>query len=210
MRIAQGIVAVLLASALVSWSGPLRAQSVKGREMLGVRVGGLATSGAFKTEFGGGSEIELHFTHGLAKWLGVDMALSSHNFGAAKNQDKNLAFFDRTDVNLQMFSISAGIVLFKTMHGRYTPTVEAGPGLYSVNTILPVGFYEARKTDNHLGLYGGIGVLVKVANTVSLNANAKYHAVFVGTEADDTVHFYTGESTARFLQIAVGIMITSG
>jgi len=177
--------------------------------MLGVRVGGLATGGAFNENFGGGSEIELHFVHGIADRLGVDVSLSSHNFGASKNEEKNLAFFDRTDVNLQMFSLTVGVILLGTIHGRYTPTIEAGPGLYSVNTILPIGFYEAQKTDNHLGLYAGIGLLVRVARTLSLNANAKYHAVFVGTEPDDTVYFYTGESTARFLQISVGVMISS-
>ncbi|MCX5754415.1 MAG: outer membrane beta-barrel protein [Candidatus Krumholzibacteria bacterium] len=209
MKIARSIVAALLVAFVVSWSGPLAAQNIKGREMLGIRVGGVATSGSFNAEFGGGSEIELHFIHGLAKWLGVDVSLSSHNFGPSKNEDKNLAFFDRTNVNVQMFSISAGMILLGTVHGRYTPTFEVGPGLYSVNAILPRGFYEAQKTDNHLGMYGGIGVLIRVADTVSLNANVKYHAVFVGTEPEDTVHYYTGESTARFFQIAVGIMIAS-
>ena len=209
MKIAHGIVAASLLAFAVSCGGSLQAQDIKGHEMLGIRVGGLATSGAFNAEFGGGSEIELHFIHGLADWLGVDVSLSSHNFGASKNEEKNLEFFDRTNVNLQMFSVTAGMIFLRTARGRYTPTIEAGPGLYSVNTILPVGFYEAQKTDNHLGIYGGIGVLVRVARTVSLNANAKYHAVFVGTEPDDTVHFYTGESTARFLQISVGVMISS-
>ncbi len=209
MKIARIIIAASLFAFAVSCGGSLQAQSIRGREMLGVRVGGLATSGAFKAEFGGGSEIELHFIHGIADWLGVDVSLSSHNFGASKNEEKNLEFFDRTNVNLQMFSLTAGMIILATTHGRYTPTVEAGPGLYSVNTILPIGFYEAQKTDNHLGIYGGIGLLVRVARTVSLNANAKYHAVFVGTEPDDTVHFYTGESTARFLQITVGVMISS-
>lgn len=209
MKVVQGIVAASLFVFVVSCGGSLQAQNIKGREMLGVRVGGLATSGAFNAEFGGGSEIELHFIHGITNWLGVDVSLSSHNFGASKNEEKNLEFFDRTNVNLQMFSVTAGMIFLRTARGRYTPTIEAGPGLYSVNTILPVGFYEAQKTDNHLGVYGGLGVLVRVARTVSLNANAKYHAVFVGTEPDDTVHFYTGESTARFLQISVGIMISS-
>jgi hypothetical protein len=209
MKTAQGIVAASLIAFVVFCGGSLRAQNIKGRELLGVRVGGLATSGAFNEEFGGGSEIELHFIHGISNRLGVDVSLSSHNFGASKNRDKNLEFFDRTDVNLQVFSITAGMIFLKTVHGRYTPTIEAGPGIYSVNTILPVGFYEAQKTDNHLGVYGGIGVLVRVAHTVSLNANAKYHAVFVGTKSDDTVHFYTGESSAGFLQISVGIMINS-
>jgi hypothetical protein len=113
-------------------------------------------------------------------------------------------------VNLQIFSLSAGMVLYKTLHGRYMPTIEAGPGFYSVNTVLPVGFYEAQKTDNHFGVYGGIGLLFRLANTVSLDANAKYHAVFVGTEPEDTVHFYTGESTIHFFQITVGVMIATG
>jgi hypothetical protein len=108
-----------------------------------------------------------------------------------------------------MFSLTAAMILFRTVNGRYTPTFEAGPGLYSVNTILPAGFYETRFTDNHLGVYTGIGVLFRVANTVLLNANVKYHAVFVGTEPDDTVHYYTGESTTRFLQISVGVMIST-
>ncbi|MFA4947451.1 MAG: outer membrane beta-barrel protein [Candidatus Krumholzibacteriia bacterium] len=209
MKTAQGIAAASLVAFVISLSGPLPAQSIKGREMLGVRIGGLATSGAFNTEFGGGSEIELHFIHGITNRLGVDVSLSSHNFGAAKDREKNLAFFDRADVNLQVFSITAGMIFLRTVRGRYTPTFEAGPGLYSVNTILTQGFYEAQKTDNRLGVYGGIGVLVRVADTVSLNANAKYHAVFVGTKLDDTVHFYTGESTAHFFQISVGVMIAS-
>ena len=209
MKPAWRIAAALLVAFVVSWSGPLPAQSIKGREMLGVRVGGLATSGALEAAFGGGSEIELHFIHGITSRLGVDVSLSSHNFGPSKNREKNLEFFDRSDVNLQIFSVTAGMILFGTVRGRYLPTFEAGPGLYSVNTILPQGFYEARKTDNHLGVYAGVGVLVRVAETVSLNANAKYHAVFVGTESGDTVHFYTGESTARFFQIAVGVMISS-
>jgi hypothetical protein len=209
MKIARGIVAASLLAFVVACGGSLQAQDIKGHEMLGVRVGGLLTSGAFNAEFGDGSEIEIHFIHGLANWFGVDVSLSSHNFGSSNNQEKNLAFVDRTEVKLQMFSVTAAMIFLKTARGRYTPTIEAGPGLYSVNTILPTGFSEARKTDNHLGVYGGIGVLVKVAHTLSLNANAKYHLVFVGTEPDDTMHFYTGESTSRFLQISVGIMIAT-
>jgi hypothetical protein len=209
MKTAPGILAALLVTAVVSWNGPLSAQNIKGREMLGIRVGALATSGAFNAAFGGGSEIELHFIHGITDRLGVDVSLSSHNFGASKNEEKNLMFFDRSDVNLQMFSLTAGMILLKTVHGRYTPTFEAGPGFYSVNAILPRGFYEAQKTDNHLGVYGGIGVLVRVANTVSLNANVKYHAVFTGSKLDDTVHYYTEENAVRFFQISVGVMITS-
>jgi hypothetical protein len=204
------IVAALSIAFALAAGGPLPAQDLKGRELLGVRFGGLVSTGALDTEFGGGSEIELHFIHGITNAWGVDVSLSSHNFGAAKDQGKNLLYFDRTEVNLQMFSIAAGVIYYQTIGARWRPTIEAGPGLYSVNTILPSGFYEAQKTDNHFGLYGGLGLLYRVAKTVQLNANVKYHLVFIGTDMEDTLYFYTGENSAAFFQIAVGIMVNSG
>jgi hypothetical protein len=210
MRTAHTIAAALFVAFALASSGPLPAQDLKGRELLGVRVGGLVATGALDTEFGGGSEIELHFIHGITNAWGFDVSLSSHNFGAAKDQEKNLVYFDRTEVKLQTFSLAVGVIYFKTVGGRWRPTIEAGPGLYSVNTILPSGMYEAQKTDNHVGIYGGLGVLYRLAKTVQLNANVKYHLVFVGTDMEDTLYFYTGENTAGFFQIAVGIMINSG
>ena len=210
MKLSRILVALAIAAVLAAWGLPLEAQSLKGREVLGLRVGGLVTSGPLNREFGGGSEIELHFIHGIADWLGVDVALSSHNFGESKDEAKNLEFFNLTNVNLQIFSVTVGMIGMAKVHGRVTSTFEAGPGIYSVSAIIPQGFYDVQKSDNRLGLYCGTGVLVKVANSFWLNANVKYHAVFVGTGRDDTIHFYTGESTARFLQISVGIMIAAG
>jgi hypothetical protein len=210
MKVSRIIGAVTIATALVAWSLPLAAQSLKGREVLGVRLGGLVSTGGLNREFGGGSVLEIHFIHGVADWLGVDVSLSSHNFGESKDEVKNLEFFNLTNVNLQIFSITVGMIGITKVHGRVTSTFEAGPGLYSVNAIIPQGFYDVQKSDNRLGLYCGTGVLVKVANSFWLNANAKYHAVFIGTGRDDTVHFYTDESTARFFQVSVGIMIATG
>jgi len=209
MRTAKSTIAVAAAACIIAWSFPLGAQSIKGRELLGLRVGGVIASGAFADKFGNGSEIDLHFIHGITSALGVDVSVSSHNFGESKDQDKNVEFFGRPDVNLQVFSVTVGMIALKPVHGRVTATVEAGPGLYSINAILPLGFYEAQKTDNRLGLHGGVGVLVRIANSVSLNANGKYHMVFVGTGSDDTVHFFTGENQARFFQIAFGVMIST-
>jgi hypothetical protein len=203
-------VALAMLAASLAWSHPVGAQALPGRELLGLRVGGLIASGAFNDEFGGGSEIELHFVHGIAGWLGVELSLASHNFGESKDRAKNIAYFDRPDVNLQMFSVSVGMIAFKRVDDRVTATFEAGPGLYSVNTILPQGFYELQKTDNRFGIFGGVGVLVRLTRSLSLNLNGKYHTVFVSPNDEDTVHFYTGESTARFYQIAVGVMMSTG
>jgi hypothetical protein len=206
----MAFVAIVIGASLLAGSAPLDAQNIRGRELLGLRVGGVIASGVFQDKFGDGSEIDLHFIHGITNWLGVDASLSSHNFGESLDRTKNDEFFGRLDMNLQIFSITAGMIVLKPIGGAFTATLEAGPGLYSVNAILPQGFYEAQKTDNHLGLYGGAGVLYKIANTVYLNANAKYHNVFIGSGSSDTVHFYTDENQTRFFQIAVGVMISAG
>ncbi len=210
MRSIRTIAAALFVAFALTPSGPLPAQDLKGRELLGVRLGGLASTGGLNAEFGGGSEIEIHFIHGITNTWGFDVSLSSHNFGDAKNQEKNLAYFDRPEVELHMFSISAGMIYFKTVGSRWRPTFEGGPGLYSVNAILPSGAYQAQKTDNHFGIYGGVGILYRLAKTVQLNANVKYHLVFIGTDMENTLYYYTGESTAGFFQIAVGVMVNSG
>jgi len=209
MRTAKGIIVAAMATCIIAWSLPLGAQSIRGHELLGLRVGGVIAGGAFADKFGNGSEIDLHFIHGITSALGVDVSISSHNFGESKDREKNQEFFGRTEMNLQIFSVTAGMIVLKPLHGRVTATAEAGPGLYSINAILPLGFYEAQKTDNHLGLYGGVGVLVKIANSVSLNANGKYHTVFVGTGSGDTVHSFTQDNQARFFQIAFGVMIST-
>ncbi len=202
---------LLAVAAVVLCAGAApHAQSLRGHELLGVRAGGVISTGAFNRAFGDGSEIDIHFIHGFTPRFGLTMSLSSHNFGESLDQEKNLAFFNRTDVNLQVFSVTAGAILAEPLGGRFGGTLEGGFGLYSANAILPFGFLEAQKTDNHFGLYTGAGLLYRIANTVYLNANGKFHYMFIGGGLDDTVFFYTGEHQVPFYQIAIGVVIATG
>jgi hypothetical protein len=206
MGMAKASLLLAAATCLIAHSQPIGAQGIRGQDLLGVRIGGVIASGSFADKFGSGSEIDLHFIHGITSSLGIDIAISSHNFGESKDQEKNIEFFGRTDMNLQAFSVTAGMIVLKPVHGRVSATAEAGPGVYSVNAILPLGFYEAQKTDNHLGLHAGAGVLVKLSDSFFITANGSYHTIFVGDGSDDTVHFFTGDSRAEFLQITLGIL----
>lgn len=204
-------IALIALTLIVLGNMPLGAQGLKGRELFGVRIGGAIASRPLHDEFGNGTEIELHFIKGITSWLGADVTLSSHSFGESTDSDKNIKFTGlNREVDLHLFSMTVGMIALKPIGERITPTIEAGPGLYSVNTIFPQGFYEPQKTDNRFGLYGGVGLLIKMTKGISLNVNGKYHHVFVGGSDEDTVHFYTGEKSARFYQIAVGIAIYTG
>ena len=202
------LVSALLA--LGASAAPLGAQGIRGRELLGVRVGGVVGSQPLRDAFGSGSELELHFIEGLGSWWGIGLALSSHNFGASKDTLANIAYTGMNrEVQFSAFSMTASFVALKPVGGRYTATGEAGLGLYSLTASIPAGFYRGTRTENRFGVYGGAGMLMRISRGVSLNLNVKYHYVFVGDDEFEPVHFFTGETSAQFVQIAFGVLLFS-
>ncbi len=195
---------------LCASAAPLAAQGIRGRELLGVRVGGVVGSPPLRDAFGAGSELELHFIEGLGAWWGIGLALSSHNFGASKDTLANIAYTGMNrDVELSIFSMTGSFFALKRIGGRFTATGETGLGLYSLTASIPAGFYQGTRTENRFGVYGGAGMLMRISRGVSLNLNVKYHYVFVGDDEFEPVHFFTGETSAHFVQIAFGVLLFS-
>lgn len=201
--------AVLL---LVALASPVASQGIKGRELFGVRIGGVFSTGAFKDAFGDGTEIELHFIEGITPRFGVSFSLSSHDFGDSKDRMKNIQFInlDR-DVDLQVYSVTVGPLLMGGLGGRMRWTIECGAGLYAVSAVIPTGIYEGTVTDNQFGFFGGAGLLYRITERwLAVNLNAKYHYFLSGDEYRDTIWFYTGEERTAFYQIALGVMLFTG
>jgi hypothetical protein len=201
-RISIGI--VLIGTLALTASGS-SGQGIKGREILGVRVGSVLSSGALDDKFGKGSEIEIHFTEGLRPWLGINIALSSHNFGESRERDSYSRPYD-----LQIFSVTAAVIAVKQVGNRLLPTIEGGLGLYTTNVIVQAGLYEGTITDNQLGIYGGAGLLYRITKSFFINANAKYHYIFTGDDLEGTEYSYTSGNRTAVYQIAVGISIFTG
>jgi hypothetical protein len=187
----------------------LHAQGIKGEEILGLRIGAVAAPGNLNTAFGRGTEIELHFIEGLGSWFGVTFALSSHNFGESKDEAKNLAYTGDAflKVDLQIYSATVGCITYASIGDRFSSTAEVGGGLYTINAVIPAGFYEGNITDNQYGFYGGLGLLYRLSKNLSLNLNGKYHYVFSGKGTEHAIYFYTGKERTSYFQIAVGVMI---
>lgn len=187
----------------------LHSQGIKGEEILGLRIGAVASPGNLSTAFGRGTEIELHFIEGLGSWFGVTFALSSHNFGESKDEAKNLAYTGDAflNVDLQIYSATVGCITHTSISDRFSATAEVGGGLYTINTVIPAGFYEGNITDNQYGFYGGLGLLYHLSKSLSLNLNGKYHYVFSGKGKEHAIYFYTGKERTPYYQIAVGVMI---
>jgi len=180
--------------------------NVKGKEVLGIRLGGIATSGELKRIFGAGSELEIYFVEGLNSWLGVNISFSSHNLGYSNDMMKNIEFIgSKMDVKVNIYSATVGITLFTNSHHRLNQALEAGGGLYAIVAILPLGFYEGRITDNQAGLYCGTTTYYRIGKRIMLDACFKYHHIFSGADLSHTIYFYTGNETTNIYQLTFGV-----
>jgi hypothetical protein len=189
-----------------------RAQGIKGEEILGLRIGAVLSSGSLNSTFGRGTEIEIHFIEGLGSWFGITFSLSSHNFGESKDEEKNRLYtgdaFLRVD--LEIYSATIGFITYNDIGDKFSATTEAGGGLYTINTVIPAGFYEGNITDNQYGFYAGAGLLYRLSKSLSLNVNGKYHYVFSGDEDKHALYFYTGKERTQYFQFTFGVMIRTG
>jgi hypothetical protein len=202
----------LIAALTLAAASPLAAQGIGRREVFGIRLGAAYSPATLRDTFGGGSVIELHFVHGLAPWCGIAVALTSNDFGASNNAQKNIDFTGGLDreIDLEIYGVTAGFLALTSFHKNFLPTIEAGPGLYSINAVLPQGFFNAQKTEFRVGMYGGLGAIYKITGGFSVNACAKYHYIFSGGHNENTIFFFTGHNRTQMFSFTVGVLLAAG
>jgi len=201
----------LILSSIILVPPNISAQGLKGRELFGVRIGGIASRGELKRIFGAGSELELYFVEGLTPWLGVNVSFSSHNLGYSNDIMKNIEFLgSKMDIKLNIYSITVAMALYGKQRARLIPSIEAGGGLYAITAIMPFGFYEGRITDNQPGIYAGTTLHYRIARKLMLEASFKYHYIFSGSDESHTLYFYTEEERTVLYQFTLGVAFFTG
>jgi hypothetical protein len=190
---------------------PTYGQNLKGKEIIGVRFGGIYATDGLDADFGRGTEVELHFITGLGSWFGVGIALGSHNLGESKNPDKDLEFIGQNlRLKLQVYSMTASFTAMKELRRKLNAVGEVGLGMYSINGIVQSGIYEGYLTDNQFGFYAGTGLMYRITRRLLLDANFKFHYIFSGGDRSHLIYFYTGKSTTPLYQITLGIAYRTG
>ena len=201
-----GLLLTLIFSATSSDSA--RAAGIKGKEILGFRIGGIYTLGDMKEAFGNGTDMELHFIMGLGSWYGIDIALSSANLGDSKDIQKNIDFTGlNLGVELGIYSGTASFHAQKRLYKNLSLSGAGGGGLYVVTTVIAAGLYEGSKTENRFGLCCGDGLDYQFSKKLAVELYGKYHYIFSGSGRWDAVHFYTGSTRTELLQITLGVLI---
>jgi len=198
---------------LLTACGGASAQGIKGREIFGVRFGGIGSTMELNDAFGSGSELEIFFVEGLTSWFGIGAALSGHNFGKSKDPDKDLEFLGIPQpVEVSILSMALTLYGQRSFSSRVTGAAEGGGGLYTTSAKIPAGaFAEGRITKNQLGLFCGASLSYRITDGgIALNLGGKFHYVFSGSDPRQALYIYTGREAVHFFQITLGVTIFTG
>ena len=86
--------------------------------------------------------------------------------------------------------------------GTVKPYVILGGGLYNVKETVEANFlgyrYSATQSENFAGANGGVGLLVRVGDHLSLGPDLRYHRIFAGNKGFD-FHYVTTSFRLAFL-----------
>jgi hypothetical protein len=200
------------ASIVLSNAAGAGAESIKGKEIIGLRLGGIFSTMELDDAFGKGSELEVHFIEGIGSFFGIGVALSGHDFGKSQDPDKDIEFTGVTQsIDFMIYSLTACFYAQTGLGGRFVGSGEAGGGLYTSISSIPIGvFTEGKITKNQLGIYCGTGLTYRISKRISVNLNGKYHYLFSGSDYRQPIYAYTGRKTAHFYQIAIGVTLVTG
>lgn len=200
---------ILVIAAVALASGPASGgESIKGREILGVRLGGIHATSGLDEAFGSGSELEVYFYHGLSTSSALGISLSMHDFGKSKDPEKDLEYLGiPMPVEYSVYSLTGCLMRKTDLSKKIRLSGELGGGLYASTAEIPAGpTSTGRITYNQLGLYAGGEIWWRVTRGgMHIGLGGKWHYMFTGTDYRQVVYTYTGEDYAHFFQITIGV-----
>lgn len=208
------VVSALVIAAAVLSVVPAQAdgEGIKGREILGVRLGGVKSTSGLDEAFGSGSELEVYFYHGLSKSTAFGVALSMHDFGKSKMPEKDLEYLGiQQPIEYSVYSLT-GCMMGKTdLSKKLRLSGELGGGLYASTAEIASGASTMRNTYNQLGAYAGAEIWWRVTKGgMHIGLGGKWHYMWAGDDYKSVVWVYTGEDYVHFLEITIGISFYTG
>jgi hypothetical protein len=196
--------AVLLAAGPPARGG----ESIKSREILGVRIGGIHGTSGLDKAFGSGSELEIYFYHGISPSAAFGISLSGHDFGRSKLPEKDLEYLGIPQtIDFMVYSLTGCLMTKADLSKKLRISGELGGGLYTSTSSIPVGvMLEGRLTYNQPGVYAGGEIWWRLSKGgIHLGLGGKWHYMWTGTDYRQPVWTYTDKDYAHFFQVTLGI-----
>lgn len=202
------VVLVAAFMTLLATSAVVEARGIKHSELVGFHIGAVVAPSSLRAAFGSGSELELYFVEGVTEKFGIVFSASSHNFGSSKDTLANIEYSGlNRDVQMSIFSLTGGIYTLRPISEKFRFSADLGCGIYAVTANISAGILSGYRTENRFGIYGGAGIVMRISRGVSIDFNLKGHYVFIGSDQLEPIHFYTGDTSARYAQISIGVLL---
>ena len=202
------LTATVIAAVLSSGLSAEGSESIKSKEILGIRIGGIHSTSGLDEAFGSGSELEIYFYHGLTSSAAFGISLSGHDFGKSRLPEKDLEFLGIPQpVDFMIYSLTGCLMAKTDLSKKLRISGEFGGGLYTSTTSIPAGaMIEGRITYNHPGLYVGSELSWRLSKGgIHLSLGGKWHYAFTGTDYRQPIYVYTGRDYTHFFQVTLGI-----
>jgi hypothetical protein len=183
-------------------------ETIKGKEILGIRIGGIHSTSGLDEAFGSGSELEIYFYHGLTSSSALGISLSGHDFGKSQLPEKDLEFLGiNQTIDFMIYSVTGCLMMKTDPSKKFRTSGELGGGLYTSTSSIPAGAtYEGRITKNQLGIYAGCEFSWRLTKGgIHLNLGGKWHYVFSGTDYRQPIYVYSGKDYTHFFQVTLGV-----
>jgi hypothetical protein len=203
------VVTAVALAAIISLSFDAHGEeSIKGREILGLRIGGIHSTSGLDEAFGSGTELEIYFYHGISSSSAFGISLSGHDFGKSNLPEKDLEYLGiPQSVDFMIYSLTGCLMMKTDLSKKFRASGEIGGGLYTTTSEIPIGgFYEGRITMNQPGLYAGGEIWWRLTKGgIHIGLGGKWHYAFTGTDPRQAVYVYTGKDYTHFFQVTLGI-----
>ena len=201
------VIAALVACAVLAPRAGRAQEQASGREHVGVRVGGLVTSGGLHDKYGDGWQMSLFFTERIAPWFFLDIRIGALYLGDLKDEelDDELTGVQDLGSAMRILYFSVGPMVSTSLGQNYTGYATAGVGVYSVSMVFDSGITAFDFSDQDAGFSGGVGLSRRLSTSWSVEANATVHYVLVSQTPRDIYYSFTaGAGSPLLLDIALG------
>jgi len=202
------LTAIVITVVLLPGFSAESAETIKNREILGIRIGGIHSTSGLDVAFGSGTELEIYFYHGLTSSSAFGISLSGHDFGKSQLPEKDVEFLGiNQTIDFMIYSLTGCLMSKTDLSKKLRASGEFGGGLYTSTSSIPTGaIYEGRITKNQLGLYAGCEFSWRLTKGgIHLNLGGKWHYVFSGTDYRQPIYIYTGKDYTHFFQVTLGV-----
>jgi len=178
------------------------------RERLGIRFGYVQTFQEFEENYGSGNNITIHFSERIARPLFLNFQIGAIQMGEALDPTIAREATNNPTITSEMriLFLNVGLQFVYVEQGPWTWYVGAGGGVYSVSILFDLGVQGVPVSDQHFGVQGNIGALLKLFGDLKLElVGSAYHIRTGGGFLYST--FTDGGSDPWFAEMAVGLSL---